>query len=203
MTARNKTMLSRLLATLALGAAIVALLIGLPGIARADNSNVFDWTDVPQNQVVPVERAAFDAGGYQIYDTTGDTIVVPFTNNNLYVMQFAPSGDGTMHFVNSDGNVPILYVPDGGYLENANVSGARWYPFSPGFHEDHPVFLGIAPSWDAYVAMGWYPGMYSWGGYWDHDGIFVATSGLFFEIGGARYDGWGGYRHYYHDQVYP
>ena len=128
MTARNKTMLSRLLATLALGAAIVALLIGLPGIARADNSNVFDWTDVPQNQVVPVERAAFDAGGYQIYDTTGDTIVVPFTNNNLYVMEFAKSTDGTMYFVN-DGNEPILYVPRGGYLENATVPGycPFWY----------------------------------------------------------------------------
>ena len=91
--------------------------------------SVFNWSEVPQNQQVPITRGVFDKGGYQLYDTQGETIIVPFTNQNLYVMKFGQSDDGSMYFVNENG-VPVLYVPQDGYLENASASGARWYPFS-------------------------------------------------------------------------
>jgi hypothetical protein len=64
----------------------------------ADNGSadsVFNWKEVPANQQVPVRRAVFDQGGYQLYDKAGETIVVPFTDNNLYAMKFAVSHDGT------------------------------------------------------------------------------------------------------------
>ena len=102
----------------------------------------FQWTEVPQNQRVPLTRAVFDQNGYQLFDTAGETVLVPFADNNLYVMKFAPSDDGTLYLVN-DGNVPVLYVPQGGYLENATVAGARWYPFPETFRPQSRSFWGL------------------------------------------------------------
>ena len=168
---------------------------------------VFNWAEVPEDQQVPITRAVFDQGGYQLYDDVGETIVVPFTNQNLYVMKFARSETGRFYFVN-EGNVPVLYVPENGYLDNASVAGAHWYPFSEEFHPSHPVFLGIAPSWTSFVSMGWYPGMYCRGGYWGEDsfisgGVFLPSIGLFFQIGGHHYDGWDHYHRYYDDHPAP
>ncbi|MGO8670787.1 MAG: hypothetical protein ACLQVD_05410 [Capsulimonadaceae bacterium] len=179
--------------------AVCATLLLAGGAAYAAG-NVYNWTDVPQDQRVPVDHATFDAGGYQIYDTVGETIIVPFRNHNLYVMKFAVSHDGTTFFINR-GYAPVMYLPWHGYLENATVPGARWYPFSPRFHPAAPVFIGIAPSWNVYVNMGWYPHMYYWGGYWGHAGLgvgaFVAMAGLFFLIDGHHYYGWNPYHNYY------
>ena len=159
--------------------------------SNSSEDSVFNWHEVPQDQQVPITRAVFDQGGYQLFDSVGETIVVPFKDSNLYVMKFAHSPNGTMFFVNQ-GDAPVLYVPDNGFLENATVAGARWYPFSEDFHPEHPVFLGIAPSWAAFVDMGWYPGMYAFGGYWCGEsffngGIFVPTVNLVFIIGDHRF----------------
>jgi len=168
---------------------------------NASADSVFHWQEVPANQQVPLVRAAFDQGGYQLYDTQGETIIVPFTDQNLYVMKFAQSSNGKMYFVN-EGDYPVLYVPKNGYLENATVAGARWYPFGEDFHPDHPVFLGIAPSWSVFIGMGWYPHMVCYGGYWSNTsfiagGIFLPSVGLFFEIGGHPYYGWDAYHRYF------
>jgi hypothetical protein len=173
----------------------------------AGQDSVFQWQEVPADQKVPIRRAVFDQGGYQLYDTQGETIVIPFTDNNLYVMKFALSTDGTTYFVNG-GDAPILYVPRNGYLENATVPGARWFPFSEDFHPAEPVFLGIAPSWDDYINMGWYPDMGCYGGYWSYNpyypgSVFFASFGLWFDIGGHHYDGWGSYHHYYDGHSAP
>jgi len=165
-----------------------------PAVAPStDTSSVFNWKEVPENQKVPITRGVFDQGGYQLYDNVGETIVVPFANNNLYVMKFAKSDDGTMYFIN-DGTYPILYVPKGGYLENATVPGAKWYPFTPKFHPSTAVFLGIAPSWHAFIGMGWYPDMMCYGGYYCNapfgDGIFIGTPGFFLAIGGFSCYSW-------------
>jgi hypothetical protein len=158
----------------------------------------FLWTDVPQDQMIPLNSASFDEGGYQLYDTQGETIVVPFSNHDLYVMKFQRSQDANMYFVNSGGNVPILYVPRHAYLSNATVPGARWYPFPRNFNPPSPVYIGIAPDWATFTTMGWYPDMYYRGGYWGQSsGLFVAIPGLMFQIGGARYVGWDAYRNYY------
>jgi hypothetical protein len=166
----------------------------------ADQDNVFQWTEVPQNQKVPITRAVFDQSGYQLYDSVGETVVVPFTNDNLYVMKFAPSDDGTMYLLN-DGDAPVLYVPKGGYLENATEPGARWYPFSKGFHPTHPVFIGVAPSWHAFISLGWAPDVVVRGGYWGRTsfvagGVFAPSAGLVFEVGGQSYSGWTPYHAY-------
>ena len=150
--------------------------------ADTSQDSVFNWQDIPQNQRVPLTRAVFDRGGYQLYDTVGETIIVPFTNQNLYVMKFGQSTDGTTYFEN-EGGVPVLYVPQNGYLENASASGTRWYPFPKTYHYEQPVFLGVAPSWPEFVDMGWYPGMVYYGGYYSRSafisgGVFLPTIGL-------------------------
>lgn len=173
---------------------------GSYGTPAADS--VFNWNEVPADQDVPIERAVFDQGGYQLFDTVGETIVVPFKNDDLYVMKFAVSPNGNMFFVNT-GSAPVLYVPRDGYLENATVPGARWYPFSARFHPATPVYEGCAPSWSVFIGMGWYPGMCCYGGYWCgtplwEGGVFVPCIGLAFVIGGHHYWGWGGYADYWH-----
>jgi hypothetical protein len=169
-----------------------------PADAGADS--VFQWNEVPANQDVPLTRAVFDQSGYQLYDTAGETIIVPFTNNNLYVMKFAVSSDGTTYFVNT-GDAPVLYIPRGGSLENAATPGARWYPFSQDFHPAHPVYVGVAPSWSAFVSIGWSPDVVIRGGYWGrHDfvsgGVFLPSVGLIFEAGGRSFSGWNPYHAY-------
>ncbi|MBC7806256.1 MAG: hypothetical protein H7145_08905, partial [Akkermansiaceae bacterium] len=128
-------------------------------------AGVFNFRDVPANQHVPLIRAAFDQGGYQLFDAVGETIVVPFVNQDLYVMKFALSPNDTTYFVNDNG-VPILYVPRSGYLENATVPGAKWYPFSENFHPTTPVFLGIAPSYTEFIDTDWHPDTVLSGGYY-------------------------------------
>ena len=171
------------------------------GQGDSASSSVYNWTAVPRDQQIPITRGTFDAGGYQLFTADGDTLVIPFVNQNLYVMKFAVSNTGSMYFVNA-GAAPVLYVPQDGYLDNASTPGARWFPFSESFHPADPVFVGIAPSWDEYASMGWYPGMHYYGGYWGADsyfagGLFVASVGLYFVIGGHRYHDWGHYHDYY------
>lgn len=165
------------------------------GMAR-----VFPFTDVPANQHVPLIRAVFDQGGYQLFDTAGETIVVPFADRNLYVMKFAVSPNDAMYFVNDDGT-PILYVPRNGYLENATVPGAKWYPFSETFHPTSPVFLGIAPSYTEFVDTNWYPETALYGGYYGArpfatGGLFVPSPGLTLYFGTRPYYSWRDYRQY-------
>lgn len=172
-----------------------------PGIGDAAPDSTFQWTEVPQDQKVPLTRAVFDQDGYQLFDTAGETVLVPFTNNNLYVMKFAPSDDGTLYLINQ-GDTPVLYVPQGGYLENAAIAGARWYPFPDNFHPAQPIFLGVAPSWNAFVSFGWSPGLVVRGGYFSdrsfvRGGVFLPTVGLTFEFGGSRYHDWDSYHSYY------
>lgn len=165
-----------------------------------EGDSVFNWSEVPPNQEVVVTRATFDEGGYQLYDTVGETIVVPFHHHDLYAMKFGRSANGSMYFVNNGGS-PVLYVPEGGYLCNANDLGAKWYPFTSRFHPEDPVYVSIAPSWNDYVDMGWYPHCAFYGGYWcdrpDFDpGIYVAVAGFGIFIGDVFCDGWWPYYHY-------
>lgn len=193
-----------------------ALLLCLAGPARGDDysvagagdygtssttaDNVFNWRDVPANQQVPIERATFDQSGYQLYDTAGEVIIVPFENDNLDILQFAQTDSDQMYFVNT-GDYPVLYVPAGGYLENASVPGALWYPFPESQGSDQPACLAPAPDWDAFCNMGWFPGMCAYGGFecLPSGGEVIVTElpGTCYDIGGAWIWGWNDYRHYY------
>lgn len=177
----------------------------MPPVAQAgmaDAGQVYQWQDVPPNQEVPINRAVFDQGGYQLIAASGETIVVPFANQNMYVMKFGKSNTGGMYFVNENNQAPTLYVPNGGFLENAAASGAKWYPFPQNFNYTRPVYMGLAPTWNDYTNMGWYPGMAYYGGYWGynpwHSGlVYAAMPGLYINIGGRPYYGWNSYRNYY------
>lgn len=165
------------------------------------NGPVYQWQQVPVGQQVPVVRAVFDQNGYQIYDQAGDTILVPFANQNMYVMRFGQSNNGAEYFVN-DGNSPTLYLPPGGALQNASAQGALWYPFPQNYAYNGPVYMGLAPSWSAFTSMGWYPGMAYYGGYWGYHpwglgAAFVPMIGLHFLIGGHPYYGFSSYQNYY------
>lgn len=180
---------------------------GMPaqGAPQSGTNNVWSWQDVPQNQNIPITRAVFDQGGYQLYATSGETITVPFANQNMYVMKFGKTS-GQMYFVNEAG-APTLYVPNGGYLENAAAQGAHWYPFPNNFAYTRPVYMGLAPTWGDYVAMGWYPGMMYYGGYWGYNPWRVGLSyspmpGLYVNIGGHPYYGWNSYHTYYRSTPY-
>ena len=171
------------------------------------SDTTFLWSEVPTGQEVTISRAVFDRGGYQLYDTVGETIVVPFSGNDLYVMKFAQTSADHSYFVNDNGT-PTLFVTQGAYLENATVNGARWYPFTNDFHPAQPVYMGVAPSWNAYLNMGWYSGMYYRGGYWCHEpfisgGIFEPTFGLQIVIGDNHFDGWRPYHDYYYYNPAP
>lgn len=165
-------------------------------------SGAYNWTEVPVNQQVPITRAVFDQGGYQLYSPQG-TIVVPFANQNLYVMKFGQSQNGGMYFVNS-GSFPTLYLPPGGYLDNAAQPGAHWYPFPQNYAYSQPVYVGLAPSWGAFSGMGWYPGMAYYGGYYGYSpySILGPMVGLHFLIGGSPYYGWNSYHSYYSGHPY-
>lgn len=175
-----------------------------PADSTAGNQdNVFNWNEVPLHQDVPITRATFDKSGYQLYDTKGEIILVPFKDDNLKVMKFGVSDNGAMYF-RKDNCAPVLYVPEGGYLENASVQGARWYPFTSKFHPDTAVYLDMAPTYTDYCDMYWEPDMYCYGGYWCNSevGIFTPCFGFFFDIGGYPYWGWGGYRGWWHWHPY-
>jgi hypothetical protein len=164
---------------------------------------VFNWTEVPQNQDVLITRAVFDQGGYQLYDTVGETILVPFTNDNLYVMKFAESTDGQIHFTNT-GSAPVLTIPAGVGIENATVPGSFWYPIPYGSSVQTPEYMGMAPSWDDFVDMGWYPGMVVYGGYcWSPDVAAWPILGFAIDFGANQFFGWGGYSGYCHDHGAP
>ena len=165
-------------------------------------SGAYNWTEVPVNQQVQITRAVFDQGGYQLYSPQG-TIVVPFTNQNMYVMKFGQSQSGQMYFVNS-GSFPTLYIPQGAYLDNAAQPGAHWYPFPQNYAYSQPVYVGLAPSWSAFSGMGWYPGMAYYGGYYGYSpySILGPMVGLHFLIGGSPYYGWNSYHSYYAGHPY-
>ena len=162
----------------------------------------YNWTDVPVGQQVQITRAVFDQGGYQLYSPQG-TIVVPFTNQNQYVMKFGQSQNGGMYFVNS-GQFPTLYIPPGASLANAAQPGANWYPFPQNYAYTNPVYVGLAPSWSAFSGMGWYPGMSYYGGYYGYSpySILGPMVGLHFLIGGSPYYGWNSYHSYYNSHPY-
>lgn len=170
-------------------------------MANQGGGQVYQYQDVPANQQVPISRAVFDQGGYQLYAQSGETIVVPFANQNLYVMKFGQTR-GTPYFVNENGT-PTLYVTPGYGLENASANGARWYPFPQNYAYSQPVYMGMAPSWSDYLGMGWYPGMSYYGGYWGyspwHHGLaYAAMEGLVFRLAsGQMYGGWNSYHNYY------
>lgn len=164
----------------------------------APTGQVYTWQDVPVGQQVPIMRAVFDQGGYQLYMTTGETIVVPFANQSLYVMKFGRSNNGQTYFVN-EGNAPTLYLGNGAYLENAVAQGARWYPIPQDYAYSRPMYVALAPTWGEYTAMGWYPGMVSYGGMWGYSpyASFHWMPGFYINIGGRRYSDYVSYRTYY------
>ena len=166
-----------------------------PGAGQA--AGVYNWTDVPVGQSIPISRAVFDQGGYQLFSLQG-TIVVPFANQNMYVMKFGQSQTGSLYFVNS-GQFPTLYIPPGAGLQNAAQAGSTWYPFPQNYNYTQPVYVGLAPSWSAFSGMGWYPGMAYYGGYYGYSpySIIGPMVGLHVLIGGSPYYGWNSYHSYY------
>src|SRR5262245_18958041 len=90
-----------------------------PPMDSGGQNSVYNWQDVPVNQDVAITRAAFDQGGYQLFAASGETIVVPFANQNLYVMKFGRSNSGSTYFRN-EGAVPVLYLRSGDFLSNAS-----------------------------------------------------------------------------------
>jgi hypothetical protein len=171
-------------------------------VSISTRSSVYNYSEIPMGVDVPIASAVFDRGGYQLYDTNGETIVVPFSHNNFYVLRYAVSWDDCEHFrYTSDG--PVLFLPPGAGVANGFCPGAYWYPITQYYEPSTPVYIGIAPSWGDFVSMGWYPGMYYRGGYgWHSGGVAVALAGLTIVLGGGNsYSGWGGYQSYYH--VHP
>ena len=170
---------------------------GMSGQNMAAQNGAYNWTEVPVNQQVQITRAVFDQGGYQLYSPQG-TIVVPFANQNMYVMKFGQSNTGGMYFLNN-GQYPTLFLPPGASLSNAAQPGAQWYPFPQNYAYSQPVYVGLAPSWSAFSGMGWYPGMSYYGGYWGSSpySIMGPMIGLHFLIGGSPYYGWNSYHSYY------
>ena len=169
-----------------------------PPAASAGGGQTWDWKDVPKDQKIPITRGVFDQGGYQLYARTGETVVVPFENQNMYVLKFGQTSGESYYITEKD--APTLYLARNGFLENASAQGAKWYPFSKDFAYERPAYIGIAPSWGEYMAMGWYSGMMYHGGYWGYRPWYPGYGyspmvGLNINIGGRGY-GWNDYNSY-------
>ena len=172
--------------------------VSAPPAMSAGQGQTWDWKDVPKDQKVPITRGVFDQGGYQLYARTGETVVVPFENQNMYVLKFGQTS-GESYYITENG-APTLYLGRNGYLENASAQGAKWYPFSQDFAYERPAYIGLAPTWTDYMAMGWYSGMMYHGGYWGYRPWYPGYGyspmvGLNINIGGRGY-GWNDYRSY-------
>ncbi len=167
-----------------------------PPLAQQGRADVFDWREVPRGQAIGIVRAVFDSSGYLLTDDNGQLISVPFSGN-LYALQFGKTS-GSMYFIHDGNGVPTLYLPDNGFLENAVVSGAQWYPFPQRYFYTRPVYLGPAPSWDAYCNMGWYPGMTIYGGFWGNSPwrtgvVYSPMSCLTISWGNRLWNSWNDY----------
>ena len=156
------------------------------------------WQKVPQGQQIPVKQATFDQAGYWIETDNGQTISVPFADQNMYVMKFGRSDTGQSYFVN-DGAAPVLYLTQDAYLANAAAQNARWYPLTPDYPYTTPVYVAMAGNWPLYTAMGWYPGMAIYGGLWrtSMNAPFAVMPGYYTRVGGVVYRTFRDYRNYY------
>ncbi len=167
------------------------------GAMAQGSGGIFQWEQVPAGQQVPITSASFDQGGYQIFAQSGETIVVPFVNQNLYVMKFGRS-NGQGYFINDNG-VPTLFLPPGGYVSNAAAQGAKWYPIPNDYAYERPMYVGMAQNWGDFTGMGWYPGMAYYGGMYGYSpGIHIGwMPGFHVSIGGLSYSSFGAYHGYY------
>jgi hypothetical protein len=158
--------------------------------------NLFNWREVPQNETIPVQSASFDDDGYQVLDADGETILVPYAGDNIYTLMFGVSNTGSMYLV-SFGDHPVLYLPPDGYLANATVPDARWYPFADD-RPTRPVYLSVAPSRQDYDRMLWYHSMQVHGGYAWHGQHSppAPTAHLSFNIGALHIGAWTGFQQY-------
>jgi hypothetical protein len=161
------------------------------------------WSDMPISQKVPIAQAAIYPEGYQLVETNGNSILVPFDydRKNIYVMRFGVSPGNTAYFTNQ-GDYPALYLPQDGYLYNGTLPGTRWYPFPTTFHPSQPVFIGVTGAFGGFQKMGWYPGMYYYGGFWSSTPWmpgqhFSPTPGQVVVIGGTRFTNWRDFRNYW------
>jgi hypothetical protein len=170
------------------------------GAARASEDKTYNWSEVPLNRQVAIDRATFDLNGFDLIDRSNETILVPFPKNNPYVMQFAQTERKHMYFVNK-GDGPVFYIPKNSYLSYALQPDARWYPMTRDFHPVDPVYEGLAPTWDALINMTWYPEMVFQGGYWSSKPVgphapVAPTPGLTFLIAGGIYRDWATFMSY-------
>ena len=127
---------------------LVLLALSLSPSALAQNTrSVFYWKEVTVGQKVLISQAGFYPEGFELIDTVGHKILIPFNfeTHHVYTLKFAVSPDGTLYFVNQ-GDYPVLYLPQDGFLVNGLWTDTRWYPFTGAFHPSRPVFLSIAPA---------------------------------------------------------
>lgn len=188
-------------ATLGGAALLLTGTVARPAAAQTPAGAALVWQDINVGERVPISRALFDGSGYWLFTTDGHTIFVPFTDQDLYVLRFARSYDGQMYLEN-DGDGPILYLPESGRLENAAVPDSYWYPFPADYAYTGPVYIGIAPSWNDYISMSWYPNMCYYGGFWayhpwySYSAPFPQIAGTYCVIGNRPYHGWHSYSVY-------
>ena len=95
--------------------------------------------------------------------------------------------------------MPVLYLPEDGFLENAAVQNARWYPIPQNFEYTAPVYVTPVSGMTEYTAMGWYPGLYLYGGVWASrpSTSFTWTPGYYVSVDGTRFASYEAYRAYY------
>ena len=136
-----------------------------PASGAAADRNVYNWRSAPPGAKINITRVVFDLNGYQLYGPDNVTIVVPFASQNFNVMKFGRSTTGQTYFVNDD-TAPILCLTGDFALENAAVQDARWYPLTPKFAIEQPVYVNFAGTWEQFVGMGWYPATKVHGGSW-------------------------------------
>ena len=173
------------------------------GGASASGQNVFQWQGrAHKNRQVPITRAVFDQGGYQLYDNTGETIVVPFANQNLYVMRFGQSSGGTYFVQRRQFHTDALHSARRlsgkcGSARGQMVSlPAELCLFRPGLCRPRAIVVGLCRhglvSGHDLLRRG------TTGNHpWSVGLSFSPLPGLYFSIFNHPYYGWNSYHSYY------
>ena len=169
--------------------------VGAPALAAT--APTFSWKDITAKEPVNITKAVFDLGGYQLRGANGETIVVPFTDNNFNVMKFGRSTTGQSYFIN-DGASPILYLTSNGYIENASAANAIWNPLPSTYAYTEPVYVNFTPGWNQYANMGWYSGTRIIGGWWSSlpNSGYVAMPTSTYTVNGVTYASYSDYLAY-------
>ena len=159
----------------------------------------YNWTEVPAGSRCQFSAPSLTRAAISSIQPQG-TIVVPFANQNLYVMKFGQSYNGGMYFINN-GQYPTFYLPAGRRTSTMQPSrertGTRSRKTMPIRSLYMSVLRQVGPHSRGWAGIPACPTTAATGATVPYSMIGPMV-GLHFLIGGSPYYGWNSYHSYYY-----